>query len=163
METFEYKDLIIKKENINEQTINKHRSILVEHNNIITTEESWIQNIIKEQKESLENWLDFFEKKSISKETQEWILESIKKMGRYNRQKGEFVRRNKHTIHPFAETNPFCIEKAIKKQEISFKRTYEEQLAKIFQEKSKEGIWKQYNTSEEALQIKKDIQGYFTS
>lgn len=158
-----YKDWIITKERITKNTIDNHKNAMQLHGNTLSTIEDWILFLQREQEDSLVNWFSFFEQKNLDMKTRKWILESIKRMGKFSRKHYYFHRRNVHTIHPFAEINESCVQRTLEEnQNVSFKKMYEQELKSLLSEKNNNGIWRTYQGYESVNNLTKDIQGYFT-
>lgn len=90
LKEFYYDKYVIKKENIPANYL-----------------EAKFDQIINEQKESLNIWLDFFisDSKSYPTWVKYWAFKGMLKIGNYNKKTGNFNKRDKNTLAPFIELN----------------------------------------------------------
>jgi hypothetical protein len=191
-----YYDLyIIKPEDIpesyflNEQRIARERG----YGNIQLTKErreTLINQIIDDQKESLEKWIDYFlfdeESKSYEIWEKYWVFQGLQKLGKYDKEKGKFSKRDKTTVYPFPPVEREAIFNTIKLMEEyiknktreediksalgegNFKTLYEYSLKQIrekgkkYNSDSTEGVWIKYNQGSDYNILRNSLQGYYT-
>ena len=180
-----YDKYIIKKENIpnknQNQTRYKRKRKNEEQLNLIHQEQ-----VINDQKASLDTWLDYF----ISKESDHipmwakfWTFQGMIKLGTYNKISMQYNKREKNNTGVFAELNKEALNMAIQylrkmlnKEKIedkdlellvksgSFKKIYEIMLRKTKKETIDiyDGIWIKYNQGSNPLPLLSSIQGFNT-
>ena len=64
--------------------------------------------LIKEQKKSLEKWIDYLMKENTTYPmwTRYWAFQGMLKLGRYDKEKHAYSKRSKETVTPFIDINP---------------------------------------------------------
>jgi len=159
MENFE--KYIIKPYNISDNCIQKHMQEIKLHNNFVSLEE-WIIFLQKEQRESLQIWLNFLNTSDYNEETKKWILNGVLKSAHY--EKNHFRRRTCHTIQRFPELNQKCVEETIKKdyKNLAFQKIYAEKIKKLLEQKRDKGVWKTFSGTDKVESLLKELQGWFT-
>ena len=188
---FYYSKYIIKEENINDSYFD-HQVELKRQKGLgddpFTAEEKHILALeaIKDQKESLDEWLDYFlyhNGRFYPYYEQFWVFQGLQKLGKYEKEKGKFSLRNKNTVYPFPELDEAALEYTISLMEDfveekkyvpglesafsshNFKTIYEYALKEIEKKnsfKSNEGIWKKYEVHSDPKVLQKDIKGKHT-
>ena len=163
-----------------------HKYIIEEENipNYINDNEK--ENIINDQKKSLDLWIDYLSSNDAMYPlwAKYWIFQQILKIGTYNEMSGKYTKRNKTTRNSFIELNPEIVAKCIENitkllgnekkstqeirklvRNISFEKMYLEYQEKYKDNyKSHDGVWVKYNKGniEEARKLAKSLQGYNT-
>lgn len=160
----DYEDYIIKGENITDASIAKHLEILSNFGNDLVDIDDWVLFLQEEQKTSLNRWLKYLNESEIREDLKQWILTSVLKMSNLNRDTFHFRKRDKHTIHPFAEINETALEKSISEKSgtITFRKIYAQNIADLLNQKSNDGKWVIYHGTNDADNLVNDLQGYFT-
>lgn len=180
-----YNKYIIKRENIpninQNQTRYKRKRKNDEQLNLIHQEQ-----VINDQKASLDTWLDYF----ISKESDHipmwakfWAFQGMIKLGTYNKISMQYNKREKNNTGVFAELNKEALNmtiqylrKMLNKEKIedkdlellvksgSFKKVYEIMLRKTKKETSDiyDGIWVRFDKGSNPINMVSSIQGYNT-
>lgn len=147
------------------------------------------QQIIEDQKKSLDAWLDYFlsdDSNYIPMWAKFWAFQGMLKLGSYDKEKASFNKRSKSTTSIFLDLNREAlalsidyIRKYLNKNEIddkdlekllkdgSFGKIYGYFLKKIEESKknkidSNEGIWVKYNKGSDHMPLVKSLQGYNT-
>lgn len=195
LKQFYYDLYIIKPENIpetyfeNEQRIMRERGygdieLTKERKNIL------IDQIIEDQKASLEPWIEYFlfDEESESYEMWEryWVFQGLQKLGKYDKEKQKFSKRDKTTVYPFPPverqaifTTIHLMEEYIKNKkaeeeiksalgEGNFKTLYEYSIRQIMQKGEKdnprttEGKWIKYEQGSDYNILRNSLQGYYT-
>ncbi len=186
-----YKKYVIKEEDIPEsyfmlqEKIAKERGMgYLHYTEKIKNQEKEI--IIKEQQESLDSWIEYLG----SRDTEMYptwfkyyVFQGMLKLGSYDKEKGEYNKRTKHTVKPFIEINREAFAMVydslysfLQKKEISdieletllqsgnFGKLYS-YFVKVLSEVNKdntnsdEGIWKKYNQGSNPEILYNDIHG----
>ena len=186
-----YKKYVIKKEDVPESYFDLQEKILKERGmgNLYYTEklkQDEIEIIIKEQKETLDSWIEYL----ASSDTEmypTWFkyysFQGMLKLGSYDKAKGEYNKRTKHTIKPFIEINREALAMVydslcnfLQKEEINdieleillesgnFGKLYSYFVRKLDEinkdnSKSDDGIWKKYNKGSNPEILYNDIHG----
>ena len=195
LKQFYYELYIIKSENIpdaffeNEQRIMRERG----YGNFELTQdrkELLINQIIEDQKASLEPWIDYFlfdeESKSYEMWQRYWVFQGLQKLGKYDKEKQKFNKRDKTTVYPFPPvereaifTTIHLMEEYIKNQkseeeiksalgEGNFKTLYEYSIKQIMQKGEKnnpntiQGKWIKYDQGSDYNILRDSLQGYYT-
>ncbi len=145
-----------------------------------------IEVIIKEQKESLDSWLDYFAC-SDTEHYPTWFkyfcFQGMIRIGYFDKEKNQYTKRTKNTIKPFIEINREAIAmvydllmKYLKKESLgdksleqlinsgSFSKMYAYCIRKLDSIKknsfnSDDGIWKKYNQGSDPNILFNDIHG----
>ena len=141
--------------------------------------------IIKDQKESLDKWINYFlwdEKgKNYSAIEMYWVLEGLSKLGKYDKKNNKYLKRDKKTLYPFALLDKKALEETIALLndylenktgpselkdalgQANFKRLYEYSLNKKKSNQTvtntTEGIWKKYDQGSDYNILKEDELG----
>lgn len=133
-----------------------------EINNNFVSIEDWITFVQREQRESLQLWLNFLNTTNYSDEIKDWILNGVLKSAHY--ENNHFRRRNCHTIHTFPELNEKCVNGAIDNQSynIAFQKIYAQKVEKLLEQKSDNGIWKIFSGTDTIESLLNELQGWFT-
>ena len=142
--------------------------------------------IVKEQKESLDSWLDYFAS-SDTEHYPTWFkyfcFQGMIRIGYFDKEKNQYTKRTKNTIKPFIEINREAIAmvydllmKYLKKESLgdksleqlinsgSFSKMYAYCIRKLDSIKknsfnSDDGIWKKYNQGSDSNILFNDIHG----
>lgn len=146
------------------------------------------EQIIKDQKESLNKWIDYFlwdeEAKYYPSWEMFWVIEGLQKLGQYDKEKQQFTKRNKNTIYPYPDIDKAAVFNTINlmeeflegKTEIeeikaalgqgNFKQLYEYSLKHLSAGKQEnygsEGIWVKYDQGSDYHILRDSLQGYNT-
>ena len=142
-----------------------------------------IEAIINEQKESLDNWLNYFlsnDSSYLKMWAKVWAFQGMLEIGNLNKYKDGYDRRNRTTVNPFVSFDPEILSKCVRlveeifsKKELndeeviklvesgSFSKIYGKLLANKKQIKSEktEGIWIKYNRETEDSIEEKIVKG----
>ncbi|MCI9084028.1 MAG: hypothetical protein HFH46_00225 [Bacilli bacterium] len=195
LKQFYYDLYIIKPENIPETYFENEQRIMRErgYGDIELTEERkniLIDQIIEDQKASLEPWIEYFlfDEESESYEMWEryWAFQGLQKLGKYDKEKQKFSKRDKTTVYPFPPverqaifTTIHLMEEYIKNKkaeeeiksalgEGNFKTLYEYSIRQIMQKGEKknprtnEGKWIKYEQGSDYNILRNSLQGYYT-
>ena len=182
---------VIKEENIPESYFEKQKQIALDrgYGHLEYTaeiKEREIEQIVNEQKESLDSWLDYFAS-SDTKHYPTWFkyycFQSVVKLGYYDKKSDKFTKRTDSTVKPFIEINREALAyiydsfvKVLDKREIedkdleklinngSFAKIYSYAIKKLDSiEKdntnSDDGIWKKYDQGSDPSILFNDIHG----
>ncbi|MEE3343153.1 MAG: hypothetical protein VZS44_03595 [Bacilli bacterium] len=189
-----YQHYIIKEENIPENYYDNQKRLARERGfgAIEMTPEikhSLAMEIINNQKESLDKWIEYFlydeESKSYPMWEKFWVFQGLQKLGKYDKETGKFSKRKKTTIYPFPpvekeaifttlnlmeeflkdRTSPEEIREALSVG--NFKRLYEFSLQQILEKgnreiTSDEGIWIKYNQGSDYHKLRNSLQEHYT-
>jgi hypothetical protein len=101
--------------------------------------ESLVNQIIEDQKKSLDLWLDYLtsdEAKNYPETFRYWAFAEMLKLGTYDRERKEFTKRTEKTVAPFPELNPQAL--SIVLDEIKRKYSKEPSGLILSEEKRKE-------------------------
>ncbi|MEE3343116.1 MAG: DUF4116 domain-containing protein [Bacilli bacterium] len=93
-----------------------HKKYVIKEENIPDyIDEKSKKQIIKDQEESLDKWLDYLLDSNSPYPTwaKYWVFQGMLKIGTYNEANNTYHKRNKKTINPFIEANPEVIAKCI--------------------------------------------------
>ena len=145
--------------------------------------------IINDQKESIDKWIEYFlyDEESKNYEAWEvfWVLEGLQKLGKYDKESKKFTKRDKNMIYPFPEVEKQAIFGALNLMEeylktrkgpeeikdalgtSNFKKLYEYSLEQLMlkgyhKNSSTEGIWIKYNQGSDYHVLRDSLQGYKT-
>jgi hypothetical protein len=182
---------VIKEENIPESYFEKQKQIALDrgYGHLEYTDdikEREIEQIVNEQKESLDSWLDYFAS-SDTKHYPTWFkyycFQSVVKLGYYDKGSNKFTKRTDSTVKPFIEINREALAfmydafvKALDKKDLddkdleklinngSFAKIYSYAIKKMDSvikdnTNSNEGIWKKYNQGSDPNILFNDIHG----
>ena len=189
-----YNLYVIKEEDIPESYYQNQVRLARErgYGNIELTDEmrhSMALEIIKDQEESLGKWIDYFlydeESKCYSMLEKFWVFQGLQKLGKFNKEKGKFDKRDDTTVYPFPEVEREAIFNTLNLMEqylkdkttideikdaltsYNFKTLYEFSLNQILkkgerQNTSNEGIWIKYDQGSDYRKLRDSLQGYYT-
>ena len=194
LKKFYYDMYVVKPENIpdsyfqNEQRIMRERG----YGNIELTPERkqiLIDQIISDQKESLDKWIEYFlydeESKSYEMWEKYWVFQGLQKLGKFDKEKMKFSKRDKTTVYPFPPMEREAIFSTLKlmedyikgkdtEEEIrnalgsgNFKTLYEYSMKQIMlkgerQNNTTEGKWVKYEQGSDYNLLRNSLQGYYT-
>ena len=186
-----YDKYVIKEENVPEAYFEKQEQIALErgYGHVKYTErikQQEIEQIRKEQEESLDSWLDYF----ASSDTQHYptwfkyyCFQSVVKLGYFDKKSDKFTKRTDSTVKPFIEINREALAyiydsfvKVLDKREIedkdleklinngSFAKIYSYAIKKMDSVQkdntnSDDGIWKKYDQGSDPSILFNDIHG----
>ena len=111
LKNFYYNLYVIKPENIPDSYFEHEKRIMRErgYGDIeITLERKQvlINQIIEDQKVSLDKWIEYFlfdeESKSYEMWEKYWVFQGLQQLGKYDKETGKFSKRDKHTTYPFS-------------------------------------------------------------
>lgn len=156
-----FEKYIIQSNNVSDSCIKRHMLENELHNNFVNIQD-WIIFLQKEQRDSLQTWLNFLNNINYSDEIKNWILSGVLKSAHY--ENNHFRYRTCHTIHTFPELNKKCVEEAVesKYSNISFKKIYEQRIKNLLEQKSDNGIWKIFSGINTTQSLLNELQGWFT-
>ena len=191
-----YDKYVIKEENIPDSYYKHQEGMYLErgygHVNLGDNEKKELQEqIINDQKKSLDIWLDYFlsnDSNYIPFWAKYWAFSGMLKLGSFNKESGKYTKRTKHTVTKFADLNrealALCIDTLLKyldKKDIndkgleqlvktgSFGSIYMYITNKILSDntniiKRNIGKWIKYNKGsvKEAKKLASSLQGYNT-
>ena len=145
--------------------------------------------IIEDQKHSLDQWIEYFlyDEESENYEIWEkyWVFQGIQILGKYDKERGKFSKRDKHTTYPFPPVDREAIFTTLKlmedfikdktgEKEIrsalgsgNFKTLYEYAIKMRMQKGKKqstttEGIWVKYEQGSDYNKLRDTLQDYYT-
>ena len=194
LKKFYYNLYVIKPENIPDSYFEHEKRVMRErgYGNIeITSErkEMLIKQIISDQKESLDKWIEYFlfDEESESYEMWEkyWVFQGLQQLGKYNKETGKFSKRDKHTVYPFPPVEKEAIFMTLKLMEEyikdkkgdseirsalgsgNFKTLYEYSIKMIMNKGEKQnnttkGKWIKYDQGSDYHKLRDSLQGYYT-
>ena len=189
-----FEKYVIKRENIPNSYYKNQERIAFErglgHLNMDINQRKEIQDeIINNQKKSLEEWLNYFfseDSKFYPFWAKYWAFQGMLKLGTYDKEKGTFNERTSKTVAPFADLNREALSKSIdliinfvNKEKIddtdlesivrtgSFQKIYPYVLKNVLSDnkniiKRNEGIWVKYDQGSDHMPLVKSLQGYNT-
>ena len=189
-----YHDMyVIKEEDIPYSVYEKEQEIARErgYGNIPITEEykkEKNEEIIKDQETSLDKWLEYFlydeEAKNYEGWEVFWVLEGLQTLGKYDKEKKVFSKRDKKTIYAYPPverevifTTLNLMEEYLKEKkgeeeikaalgQANFKQLYEYSLRILSEGKSEtygtEGEWMKYEQGSDYHVLRNSLQGYNT-
>ncbi len=184
----------IKKEDIPERRYEEEVRIARErgYGNIKLTDqikEEMAKQIILDQEESLDKWIDYFlydeESKSYEMWEKFWVFQGLQKLGKYDKETHQFSKRDKTTTYPFPPVEKEAIFNTLKLMEEyikdkkseeairnalgsgNFKTLYEYSLEQIMEKgerthNSNEGKWIKYKQGSDYHLLRDSLQGYYT-
>ena len=147
------------------------------------------EQIINDQKKSLDVWLDYFlseDSSYIPFWAKYWAFQGMLKLGSFDKEKGKYLKRTKHTVSKFADLNRealalsidallnFLNRKEISDKELeklvktgSFQTIYTYILNTVLSNNSNiikrsEGKWIKYNQGSDPMPLVNSLQGYNT-
>ena len=194
LKNFYYDLYVIKEENIPDSYFENEKRIMRErgYGNIeITPErkEILVKQIIEDQRESLDKWIEYFlydeESKHYEMWEKYWVFQGLQNLGKYDKEKGKFSKRDKHTVYPFPPVDREAVFTTLKlmedyikdkkgEEEIrsalgsgNFKTLYEYSLKMIMQKGEKknngtDGVWIKYDQGSDYNKLRDSLQGYYT-
>ena len=157
----------------------------------ITSERKQIltKQIIEDQEESLDRWIEYFlfdeESKSYEMWEKYWVFQGLQQLGKFNKETGKFSKRDKHTVYPFPPVEREAIFTTLKLMEDyikdrkgddeirsalgsgNFKTLYEYSIKMIMHKGEKkhsstEGKWVKYEQGSDYHILRDSLQGYYT-
>ena len=194
LKKFYYDMYVVKPENIpdsyfqNEQRIMRERG----YGNVELTSERkqiLIDQIISDQKESLDKWIEYFlydeESKSYEMWEKYWVFQGLQKLGKFDKEKMKFSKRDKTTVYPFPPVEREAIFSTLKlmedyikgkdtEEEIknalgsgNFKTLYEYSMKQMMlkgekQNNTTKGKWVKYEQGSDYNSLRNSLQGYYT-
>ena len=194
LEKFYHNLYVIKPENISDSYFEHEKQIRRErgYGNIeITPErkEILVKQIIEDQEESLDKWIEYFlfdeESKSYEMWEKYWVFQGLQQLGKFNKETGKFSKRDKHTVYPFPPVEREAIFTTLKLMEDyikdkkgdneirsalgsgNFKTLYEYSIRAIMNKGEKrsnsiEGKWVKYEQGSDYHKLRDSLQGYYT-
>ena len=195
LKKFYYNLYVIKEENIPDSYFKneKRRKRECGYEDIEITpkrKETLVKQIIENQKESLDKWVEYFlydeESKHYKMWAKYWVFQGLQTIGKYDKEKGKFSKRDKHTVYPFPSVDREAIFTTLKLMEdyikdkkdeeeiinalgsVNFKTLYEYSLKMIMQKGEKknngtDGVWIKYDQGSDYNKLRDSLQGYYTS
>ena len=194
LKNFYYNLYVIKPEDIPDSYFEHGKKIMRErgYGDIEITPErkqTLINQIIEDQKESLDKWIKYFlfDEESNSYEMWEkyWVFQGLQQLGKYNKETGKFSKRDKHTVYPFPPVEREVIFTTLKLMEDyikdkkgdneirsalgsgNFKTLYEYSIKMIMNKEEKQsnttlGKWIKYEQGSDYHKLRDSLQGYYT-
>ena len=194
LKSFYYDLYVIKPEDIPESYFQKQISIARErgYGNIELTpvnRKQMIDQIIEDQKESLDKWIEYFlyneESKSYEMWEKYWVFQGLQSLGKYNKEKGKFSKRDKNTVYPFPPVEKEYVFTTLKLMEDyikgkdtedeiksalgsgNFKLLYEYVIRQSLlkgehQSNTSQGKWVKYEQGSDYNILRNSLQGYYT-
>ena len=194
LKNFYYDLYIIKPENIPESYFNNQIELARErgYGNIILSDkdkERMIKQVIDDQKETLDKWIEYFlydeESKSYEMWEKYWVFQGLQTLGKYDKETYKFSKRDKTTVYPFPPvereyifTTLKLMEDFIKDRKIedeiknaleagNFKLLYEYVIKQSMlrgekQSSSTAGKWIKYEQGSDYNILRNSLQGYYT-
>ena len=194
LKNFYYDMYVIKPEEIPDSYFEHEKKIMRErgYGDIeITPErkEILVNQIIEDQQKSLEPWIDYFlydeESKHYEMWEKYWVFQGIQTLGKFDKEKGKFSKRDKHTVYPFPPVDREAVFTTLKLMEDyikdkkgeneirsalgsgNFKTLYEYVMKTIMQKGEKQsistdGIWIKYDQGSDYNKLRDSLQGYYT-
>lgn len=188
LKSFYYENYVIKEESISEnyfhfldkQYFDKYGTHMDDE-----TKQTHIENIIEDQKESLDVWIDYLSSKDAKDYpiwAKYWVFQGMLTIGAYDNKNQIYKKRTKETVAPFIELNrevfAKCIDYIIKLvddgrvekiEQISsenFAKIYQVLLGKFkaitFDKTGVDGKWIKYEQGDNYLPLYNSLQGYGT-
>ena len=194
LKKFYYNLYVIKPEDIPNSYFEREKQIRRERGegNIEITPErkqTLINQIIEDQKESIDKWIEYFlfdeESKSYEMWEKYWVFQGLQQLGKYNKETGKFSKRDKHTVYPFPPVEREAVFNTIKLMEEyikdkkgdseirsalgsgNFKTLYEYSIKMIMNKGEKQsnttlGKWVKYEQGSDHHKLRDSLQGYYT-
>ena len=194
LKNFYYDLYIIKPENIPESYFNNQIELARErgYGNIILSDkdkERMIKQVIDDQKETLDKWIEYFlyDEESSYYEMWEkyWVFQGLQTLGKYDKETYKFSKRDKTTVYPFPPVEREYIFTTLKLMEDflkdkktedeikkaleagNFKLLYEYVIKQSMlrgekQSSSTSGKWIKYEQGSDYNILRNSLQGYYT-
>ncbi len=194
LKNFYYDLYIIKPENIPESYFNNQIELARErgYGNIILSDkdkERMIKQVIDDQKETLDKWIEYFlyDEESSYYEMWEkyWVFQGLQTLGKYDKKTYKFSKRDKTTVYPFPPVEREYIFTTLKLMEDflkdkkteediknaleagNFKLLYEYVIKQSMlrgekQSSSTSGKWIKYEQGSDYNILRNSLQGYYT-
>ena len=194
LKSFYYDLYVIKPENIPDAYFQNQVRLAKElgYGNIKLTAEAkkgMIEEVIDDQKETLDKWIEYFlydeESKSYEMWEKYWVFQGLQSLGKYDKETSKFSKRDKTTVYPFPSVEREYIFTTLKlmedflkdkkseediKQALStgnFKLLYEYVIKQsLFREEqqsnSTDGKWIKYEQGSDYNILRNSLQGYYT-
>ena len=194
LKKFYYNLYVIKPEDIPNSYFEHEKQIMRErgYGNIEITPErrqTLINQIIEDQKESLDKWIEYFlfdeESKSYEIWEKYWLFQGLQQLGKFNKETGKFSKRDKHTVYPFPPVEREAVFNTLKLMEEyikdkkgdseirsalgsgNFKTLYEYSIKMIMnkgenQSNTTLGKWVKYEQGSDYHKLRDSLQGYYT-
>ena len=194
LKNFYYDLYIIKPENIPESYFNNQIELARErgYGNIILSDkdkERMIKQVIEDQKETLDKWIEYFlyDEESSYYEMWEkyWVFQGLQTLGKYDKETYKFSKRDKTTVYPFPPVEREYIFTTLKLMEDflkdkktedeiknaleagNFKLLYEYVIKQSMlrgekQSSSTSGKWIKYEQGSDYNILRNSLQGYYT-
>ena len=194
LKSFYYDLYVIKPENIPDAYFQNQVRLAKElgYGNIKLTAEAkkgMIEEVIDDQKKSLDKWIEYFlydeESKSYGMWEKYWVFQGLQNLGKYDKETSKFSKRDKTTVYPFPPVEREYIFTTLKlmedflkdkkgeediKQALStgnFKLLYEYVIKQSFlkgehQSNSDDGKWIKYEQGSDYNILRDSLQGYYT-
>ena len=194
LKNFYYDLYIIKSENIPESYFNNQIVLARErgYGNITLSDkdkERMIKQVIEDQKETLDKWIEYFlyDEESSYYEMWEkyWVFQGLQTLGKYDKKTYKFSKRDKTTVHPFPPVEREYIFTTLKLMEDflkdrktedeiknalsagNFKLLYEYVIKQSMlrgekQSNSTSGKWIKYKQGSDYNILRNSLQGYYT-
>ena len=194
LETFYHNLYVIKPEDIPNSYFEHEKQIMRErgYGDIEITpnrKEILVNQIIEDQEESLDKWVEYFlfdeESKSYEMWEKYWVFQGLQQLGKFNKETGKFSKRDKHTVYPFPPVEREAIFTTLKLMENyikdrkgdeeirsalgsgNFKTLYEYSIKMIMNKGEKknsstEGKWVKYEQGSDYHILRDSLQGYYT-
>lgn len=148
-----------------------------------------INEVIEEQKRSLDKWIEYFlydeESKSYEMWEKYWLFQGLQSLGKYDKETGKFSKRDKHTVYPFPPVEREYVFTTLKLMEDyikdkksdeeiksalgsgNFKLLYQYVIKQSFlkgehQSNTTSGKWVKYNQGSDYNLLRNSLQGYYT-
>lgn len=188
-----YNQYVIKPENIPQSYFDLQARIAREqgHGNVTLTpdiKQQYIQNIIADQKHSLDIWLDYFMSKDSEMYpmwTKHWMLTGMTKLSTFDSETFTFGKRSSDTAAPFAELNreaiAYVVDVIVKKangnslediqstelrtllENANFGKLYGFAIRRAFAQQAPltitKGVWVKYNQGSDHMPLVKSLEG----
>ena len=194
LKNFYYDLYVIKPENIPESYFNNQIELARErgYGNIILSDkdkERMIKQVIDDQKETLDKWIEYFlydeESKSYEMWEKYWVFQGLQTLGKYDKETYKFSKRDKTTVYPFPPVEREYIFTTLKLMEDflkdkktedeiknaleagNFKLLYEYVIKQSMlrgekQSSSTSGKWIKYEQGSDYNILRNSLQGYYT-
>ena len=194
LKSFYYDLYVIKPENIPDAYFQNQVRLAKElgYGNIKLTAETkkgMIEEVIDDQKKTLDKWIEYFlydeESKSYEMWEKYWVFQGLQNLGKYDKETSKFSKRDKTTVYPFPPVEREYIFTTLKlmedflkdkkgeediKQALStgnFKLLYEYVIKQSFlkgehQSNNDDGKWIKYEQGSDYNILRDSLQGYYT-